>query len=102
MSITIDLPAFDDGKVICIAAARARFAVAKCSHRNMIVDEDLAEVECQDCGAKLNAVAMLARFASEESRWHRQGVALRELQRKLEEKQRCKCQHCGKMTRVRP
>lgn len=100
--ITVDLDDFDDGKVICLTAARERYAAAKCRHRHLLVDEDLAEVECQDCGVKLNPVAMLARFAKEESRWHREGSALRKLRDQLDEKQRCKCQHCGKMTRVRP
>ena len=66
----------------------------------MTIDEDLATVECDDCGEKLNPVAMLLRFATEESRWQREGERLRQLHRDLDARIRCKCQHCGQMTRI--
>lgn len=88
-------------KVISLCEARSRFAPGKCQHRQMIVDEELATVECKTCGEKLNSVAMLARFAREESLWQRRGEELKKLHAALDAKVRCKCQHCGQMTRVR-
>lgn len=88
-------------KVISLKEARHKFRPDKCQHKHMTVDEDLNEVECDDCGAKLNAVSMLLRFAHEESRWSREGEQLRELHKRLDARIRCKCQHCGQMTRIR-
>jgi hypothetical protein len=89
-------------KIISLSEARDKFRPGKCQHRHMTVDEDLNTVECDDCGEKLNPVAILVRFAREESRWHRNAEALKDLHRKLDAKVRCKCQHCGKMTRIKP
>lgn len=88
-------------KIISLSEARNRFAQGKCQHRQVIVDEELATVECGGCGEKLNAVAMLARFAREETLWQRRGEELKKLHAVLDAKVRCKCQHCGQMTRVR-
>jgi hypothetical protein len=88
-------------KVISLKEARNKYRPDKCRHRNMTVDAELNEVECDDCGAKLNPVAMLMRFANEESRWAREGEHLKELHKELDARVRCKCQHCGQMTRIR-
>ena len=88
-------------KVISLREARTRYRPGQCQHKHMTVDEQLNEVECDDCGAKLNPVAVLLRFANEESRWAREGEKLRELHKELDARVRCKCQHCGQMTRIR-
>lgn len=101
----MDLPPIstlpEPAKVISLTEARNRYRPGACKHNNMTVDEDLNEVLCDDCGAKLNPVAVLLRFATEESRWAREGERLRELHKALDARIRCKCQHCGQMTRVR-
>lgn len=76
------------------------YRLDRCQHKHMTVDEDLNEVTCDDCGAKLNPVAVLLRFESEESRWANEWERLRELHKKLDSRVRCKCQHCGLMTRI--
>lgn len=91
----------DPAKVISIREARTKYQAGKCAHRRLIVDEQLNTVECEDCGAQLNPVAMLARFAQEESLWQRRGEELNKLHAALDAKVRCKCQHCGQMTRIR-
>lgn len=88
-------------KVISLQEARNRFRADRCQHKHMTVDEDLSEVTCDDCGAKLNPVAVLTRFAREESRWQREAARLRELHQALDARVRCRCQHCGQMTRIR-
>ncbi|MCB1886600.1 MAG: hypothetical protein KDH20_03235 [Rhodocyclaceae bacterium] len=88
-------------KVISLTEARNRYRPGKCQHKHMTMDEDLNTVECDDCGEKLNPVAVLKRFAFEESLWHRRGEELKKLQAALDAKVRCRCQHCGQMTRVR-
>lgn len=91
----------EPAKVISLSVARDKYRPGKCQHRHMTVDEDLATVLCDDCGEKLNPVAVLLRFAEEESRWAQQGQKLRELHRQLDARIRCKCQHCGEMTRIK-
>lgn len=90
----------DQAKVISLQDARWRFSLAKCKHFHMTIDQTLYTVKCDDCGEKLNPVDVLARFAGEESRWAREAAALRELHRRLDARRRCKCQHCGAMTRI--
>lgn len=92
----------EPANVISLSIAREKYRPGACAHRSMIVDEELNEVICKACGAKLNPVAMLARFATEESRWTYQLKEMRAIKKKLEEKSRCKCEHCNRFTRVRP
>ena len=88
--------------VISLRDARAKFRPEKCRHLRMVVDEMLNEVECEDCGEKLNPIAVLVKMAHEESLWGYRGDELKKLQESLAAKSRCKCQHCGRLTRVRP
>ena len=91
----------EPAKVISLNLARNKYRPDKCRHRHMTVDEDLNTVQCDDCGAQLNPVAVLMRFATEESRWAQQAHSLRELHKKLDARPRCKCQHFGRMTQIR-
>ena len=91
----IELP---EGNLIVLS--RHRIARGKCRHIRLLVDEDRAYVECQDCGEMLNPMAILCRFAREESRYIYQARALRNWRIKLQEKSRTKCEHCGRMTPV--
>lgn len=88
-------------KIISLKIGRDKYRPGKCQHKHMTVDEDLSTVECDDCHEKLNPIAMLLRFATEESIWQREGEKLRELHRDLDARIRCKCQHCGQMTRIK-
>lgn len=94
---TDDKPA----KVICLTEARRRFDAKKCQHLDVIVDERLAEVKCAKCGIGLNPINVLVRFAREESQWMNNYKAMQEQKRLLDEKQRTKCRHCGKITPIR-
>lgn len=81
------------------------FEVAKgggCSHLfcGYVVDEALAEVECGRCGAKLNPMWVLTRLANEDRRMAELRERYQDEQRRLSERSRTKCQHCGKMTRI--
>lgn len=89
-------------KVISLTAARDKYRPGKCKHMRMTVDDELDTVACDDCGEKLNPVAVLVRFAIEETMLDRRRESLRHMSQKLDAKIRCKCQHCGQMTRVRP
>lgn len=88
-------------KVLCLAEARTRYQRGKCQHVHIIVDEELAEVECADCGAKLNPIAVLVRYAREESRLSQNIEGLNKARESLDKRLRTKCQHCGQMTRIK-
>lgn len=88
--------------VIVLSVARNRYMPGCCRHLNITIDEDLFEVKCDDCGEKINPVSMLARFCNEQSMWEREGQQVKTLLAKLDERTRCKCQHCGRITRITP
>jgi len=101
MTMRIDLDDINQPtNVITFAEARERYDAKRCRHTQIIVDPIKAEVECATCGEKLNAIAVLVRFAQEESRYARILASMRETKKALEEKQRTKCKHCGKITDV--
>ena len=72
----------------------------QCRHNKFIVDETLNEVQCGICGSYLNPMWVLKHLCGHE---HRAANHLKELEQQVEktkDKLRCKCQHCGKMTRI--
>lgn len=97
ISNDVDRPA----TVISLSMARSRYMAGKYKHNNLIVDEELNTIECKDCGEKLNPISVLARYAKQETRLQLEQERLRELHQKLDERSRCKCDHCGKMTRIK-
>ncbi len=88
-------------KVINISDVRSKRLVESCAHRAILVDVQLSTVECGDCGEKLNPVMMLSRMGREESRWAEEYKRLQGIKKTLETRTRCKCQHCGQMTRIK-
>ena len=88
--------------VISLSEARSRYEYNKCQHKRVTVDEILSEVECSNCGAKLNPIQVLARLAQEESVLKHRIASLRKLKTDLDAKTRTKCRHCGHMTPVNP
>ena len=72
----------------------------KCRHNKFNVDPRLGTVECGICGEKLNPMWVLDQLCNHESRVWVQYERVRELAIKTRDKLRCKCQHCGKMTRI--
>lgn len=86
--------------VIRLDEARSAWMAGKCQHPRIQVDAMAAEVVCQDCSMRLSPIAVLVRYAQQESRLSRQIQSNRELLSRLEERSRCKCQHCGLMTRI--
>jgi len=71
-----------------------------CEHNNVVIDEGLWRIECEDCKELLDPIQYLVNIAKEENladyRLHQLQIACAE----LEKKTRTKCQHCGKMTHI--
>lgn len=87
-------------KVISLREGASKYRPGKCRHMNMTVDDELATVACDDCGEKLNPIAVLLRMAHEESRWGQRAAELQQALQRFSERERTKCQHCGHMTRI--
>ena len=72
-----------------------------CLHRHgFTVDETLAEVKCKSCGEKLNPIWVLHQIAHAESRFHELHARYHDELKRLNERMRTKCEHCGNMTRI--
>lgn len=80
---------------------------SSCSHMSVEVDPIKATIECRDCKAALSPVEwiyQLIEYWQHVTYMHEsanRSRAAMELQaKKLERKSKCKCQHCGRVTRV--
>lgn len=73
-----------------------------CSHLfvTYIVDEALATVECGQCGEKLSPTWVLQKLANNESHNARIREKYQDEMKRLKERSRTKCDHCGNMTRI--
>jgi len=93
--------------VISLSLVRQRATRDKCEHGHIEVDEALATVLCTDCGASLNPIGVLARFARQEITFRRDETSHREAARlyqkvlsELKLRNRVKCRNCGKFTPI--
>jgi hypothetical protein len=99
----IELPAEAGENVISIEVSeKYRYSEGYCDHWSVELDEELAELTCRKCNQKLAAVAWIARLANEWHRIRRMDATHQAATKLYEEKIRCKCQHCGRMTLINP
>ena len=74
-----------------------------CTHRDVSygIRPGEADVECCACHARLDPMFVLMELAHMESRWMNARRASIEIRKELEQRTRCKCEHCGRMTNIR-
>lgn len=74
-----------------------------CSHKMVPyrIREGEAEVECGGCSTRLEPMFVLRQLAIEDSLWKQRQEAAVKTAKEHAERKRCKCQHCGQMTRIR-
>jgi Zn finger protein HypA/HybF involved in hydrogenase expression len=72
----------------------------KCYHEKFVVDEAKAEVECGSCGEKLNPMWVLRHLTGRDTRFAEAHRKYHEEMKRLSERERTKCEHCGKMTGI--
>lgn len=72
----------------------------QCFHDRFIIDETLATVSCGDCKASLNPMWVLKSLTARDSRFHEAHRRYNEESKRLAERSRTQCDHCGKMTRI--
>ena len=64
------------------------------------VDEKGGKCKCLTCGGEVSPIFVLTRLMKQESRWMRTRLAYMDEMKRLHERERTKCQHCGKQTRI--
>ncbi len=74
----------------------------KCQHYNgpFEVDMDAGKCICQECNEEVSPMFVLNRLLAKESRWMRSHDNYKDEMKRLAERSRTKCQHCGQMTRI--
>lgn len=72
----------------------------KCWHRRFLIDEKLAQVECHDCGDRLDPMYALTQLCHQENRYHELHDRYHDELKRLGERSKTKCQHCGQMTKI--
>lgn len=72
-----------------------------CSHRGTFLFNEKEDcVICKDCGEKLNPMYVIKMLCNQETRWHEARARYQEEMKRLSERNRTTCQHCGKMTKI--
>ena len=72
----------------------------KVRQASYLMREGEAEVECGLCGTRLDPLIVLAQLARHVAQWQRHREIHQDEMKRLNERTRTKCQHCGKLTRI--
>ena len=95
---------FPDNVISIKEVRNSRYAENKrhsCAHKNLLVNKQLAELECADCGSLLNPVqwilSMMHEFIDMEESYQR----LSDLRKQINDRTKTKCQHCNRITLIR-
>ena len=72
----------------------------ECQHNKFKLNPQNGYVECAICGEHLNPVWVIEQYANAEHRLFQKLERLQRLAKEIENKTKCKCEHCGKMTRI--
>jgi hypothetical protein len=98
MDERVGIPDENGATVISIrAVSRRRYKPqGECLHRHVLVDEELAELECETCHAKLNPISWMMRTNEEWKAIRRFYLAHHAERVRLEQKSRVRCPRCNK------
>lgn len=79
-----------------------RVPANKCHHllASYEVDIDAGKCRCKACGEEVSPMFVLERLMNSESRWMQTLANYQDAMKRLAERSRTKCDHCGKMTRI--
>lgn len=72
----------------------------RCRHNRILINEELSEVECQDCCEKLSPIWVLKMLANKQEAIESRIGTLQEREKKLQGRLRTKCEHCGQFTKI--
>ena len=87
----------DDGKLFLVPPPRE-----KCKHYKgpFEVDDDAGTCKCMECGDDVSPMFVLKRLMNKESQWNRTREKYQDEMKRLSERSKTKCEHCGQMTRI--
>jgi ribosomal protein S27E len=96
----------ENGKIhersISIKKKEAKFG--SCKHDSVLVDKDLWNIECADCGEILDPIQYLVNLAGEETlskfRLDTMQEEYMRIEDVLKKRTHTKCEHCGKSTKI--
>lgn len=93
-----------DAKVITLESrGRPYFKGEGCRHLSIIVRRELTCIECSECGEKnLSPVDWIHAMIAEWFRVTNLITRYKEVMARFEAKQRTRCEHCLKITKVNP
>lgn len=74
--------------------------VDECQHNHVKIDEATDSVICSDCGERLSPMWVLKRLAQRHNQFYWNYERLFKMTEKAAKMNRCKCQFCGKMTKI--
>lgn len=73
----------------------------ECYHDGgFLIDDAKSEVECAKCGALMNPMYVLKKMAGDETAWHLARARYQDEMKRLTERSRTRCRHCGEMTPI--
>jgi uncharacterized protein (UPF0212 family) len=72
----------------------------KCFHGKFQVNTELGYVECGKCGEHLNPMWVLGQLCRPEEDLRRSLKYYEAMAETAKDKNRCKCEHCGKLTKI--
>lgn len=72
-----------------------------CIEHSYVIDAEAEKVTCSKCEKVFNPMSVLVDLARKESRWMETSRRYKDEMKRLDEKQRTKCQHCQRMTRIK-
>lgn len=74
----------------------------RCSHWNGPFEIDIKgdKCTCKRCGEQVGAMYVLEQLMNSESRWMQTAATYQDEMKRLAERSRTKCDHCGKMTGI--
>lgn len=100
----VELEDVGGGNVISLEVRRrAAFKGEGCNHLSIIVNEGLTTVECKTCGEKnVSPIDWIRSMIGEWFRVKDLMVRYKTALARYEAKQRTRCEHCSKITRVNP
>lgn len=78
--------------------------ISECDHGHIQISEEDSEVLCTDCKTKLNPVLWIAKYLDQlnqvTQRNNRMLAEVREIQAKLEKKNKFMCKHCHEVNTI--
>lgn len=85
-------------------ACRSKEGRWQMEHGPFLLDEELMEVECGNCGERMNPMTVLIAFARSENkigaRFQHLQLECEKAKLKAERQNRVRCEHCTKLTRI--